>query len=238
MNRSNNQGDHELDRATSRRLGQLRTTPVEAGRLEQLIRAQIPDVAQDDAADERMQSRWSIRWWLRPGRAVAAAAILLVAVTILVLTNLSGEAMASTTQMAQMHDDLVSGRVPVMEVASIDEASRMLAGKSASLPRFGEGTATQPEAHVMACCMKSVQNKRVACVLMKSDGVPVTMAVADAKDVRSPKSRVVRRGASDYHVETVGVLNMVMTERDGRWVCMIAEMPADRLISLASKLEF
>jgi hypothetical protein len=215
--------------------------PVETGRLEQLIRTQIPDVAADDAAEEREQSRWSIGWWLRPARAVAAAAILLVAMTVLVLTNSSGEALASTTEMARMHEDLVSGRVPVMEVTSIEQASRMLAGKSSSvpaLPTFGQGETAQPEAHVMACCMKSVQNKRVACVLMKSEGVPVTMAVADANDVQSPKSRVVRDSGSNYHVETIGVLNMVMTERDGRWVCMIAELPSDRLISLASKLEF
>jgi hypothetical protein len=77
--------------------------------------------------------------------------------------------------------------------------------------------ATQPQAHVMACCIKSVQNKRVACVLLKSEGVPVTMAVADAKDVRSPKSPVVVHSGTRYHVQSSGSLNMVMTEREGRW---------------------
>ena len=90
----------------------------------------------------------------------------------------------------------------------------------------------------MACCMKSVQNKKVACVLMKSEGVPVTMAVADAKDVRSPESKVVHRDGTAYHVEGIGSLNMVMTERDGRWVCMMGELPEARLITLSSKLQF
>jgi hypothetical protein len=98
--------------------------------------------------------------------------------------------------------------------------------------------ATQPQAHVMACCIKSVQNKRVACVLLKSDGVPVTMAVADAKDVRSPKSLVVVHSGTRYHVQSSGSLNMVMSEREGRWVCLIAELPAERLMGLAAHLEF
>ena len=90
----------------------------------------------------------------------------------------------------------------------------------------------------MACCLKNVKDKKVACVLLRSEGVPVTMVVANAGDMRSPKSSTVQRGGVTYHVQSSGVLNMVMTERHGRWVCMIGQVPADRLMDLASQLAF
>jgi hypothetical protein len=41
-----------------------------------------------------------------------------------------------------------------------------------------------------------------------------------------------------YHVQTSGKLNMVMAERHGRWICLIGELPAQRLIDIASAIEF
>ena len=90
----------------------------------------------------------------------------------------------------------------------------------------------------MACCMKSVQNKRVACVLLKDRGVPVTMTVANAADMKRPPAPTVTRDGVTYRVQTVGKLYMVMTERNERWVCLIGEVPAEQLMELASKLQF
>ena len=41
-----------------------------------------------------------------------------------------------------------------------------------------------PDAHVMACCLKSIKDKEVACVLLNSEGTPITMSVAKASDSR------------------------------------------------------
>ena len=51
----------------------------------------------------------------------------------------------------------------------------------------------------MACCMKSVKNKKVACVLLKSEDVAVTMTVANAADMKLPRSPTVTRGGVTYH---------------------------------------
>ena len=90
----------------------------------------------------------------------------------------------------------------------------------------------------MACCMRTVKNKKVACVLLQGEGEPVSMTVAKASDVRIPDCPMVTRGGIDYHVQSTGSLNMVMTERDGRWVCLISKLPATRLMELASSLQF
>jgi hypothetical protein len=56
--------------------------------------------------------------------------------------------------------------------------------------------------------------------------------------MRVPTSPVTVRNGVSYHVQASGNLNMVMTERSDRWVCLIAEMPAERLMDLAAQLQF
>ena len=56
--------------------------------------------------------------------------------------------------------------------------------------------------------------------------------------MRLPKSDIVTRAGVAYHVQSSGPLNMVMTERNGRWVCLIGRLPAGRLMDLASGLSF
>jgi hypothetical protein len=82
-------------------------------------------------------------------------------------------------------------------------------------------------------CMKSVQNKKVACVLLKSEDVPVTLTVANAGDIRLPRSPTVTRAGVTYHIQSLGKLNMVMTKHRERWVCLIGEAPAERLMNMA-----
>ena len=164
-----------------------------------------------------------------------AAAILIVAVIGgALLTSSSGPALASAAQMAQVHEDMVAGRTAVMQVDSLEEAGRMLSRdwpQSPDLPGV-------PRNHVMACCMKSVRDKKMACVLLKAEGVLVTMAVANAADMRIPTSPSRARGGFNYHVQFAGRLNMVMTERHGRWVCLIAELPVERMMDFADELRF
>jgi hypothetical protein len=173
-------------------------------------------------------------WTLRPLRAIAASVAILAIIGTILVSSSGGPVLASPTQMAQVHEEMVSGRTPVMRVDSITEANKALASQWPQSPTV-PGV---PADHVMACCMRSVKNKKVACVLLKSEGVPITMTVANASDMKMPTSPLVSRGGVDYHVQSVGKLSMVMAERNGRWVCLIGERPAERLMDLATKLQF
>ena len=91
----------------------------------------------------------------------------------------------------------------------------------------------------MACCMKSIRDKRMACVLLQDEaGTPITMTVARSADMRAPAGPTVMRGGAKYHLHAMAPLNMVMTERAGRWVCLISELPQEQLIDLAARLQF
>ena len=218
--------DERWGEAVSRRLSKLRTIPMETGRLGAAIQSQIPRPAPESRA---------VWFSLRSVLAVAASILVLGALAaILVLTTLPRPAVASPAQMAQMHEELVSGKSPAVQVDSIEAANKVLAGEHPQFPALPD----VPADHVMACCMKEVKDKKVACVLMKQEGVPVSLMVARSEDMRLPTSPVTVRDGIRYHVQASGVLNMVMTERHGRWVCLMAELPAQRLIDMASGLEF
>jgi hypothetical protein len=213
----------EEERAISARLAKLRTMPVDTSRLERALQAKLPQVH----APRRV-------FWLRPVQAIAASFLLVAAiVAAVVLSTSAGPVLASAAQMAQMHDDIVSGRTPVMQVNSVAEANRMLDSQSPGAPALPQ----MPD-HAMACCMKSVHDKKVACVLLKSDQVPITMAVASAADMKLPAVPVVNRNGIDYRVQSVNGLAMVMTEQNGKWLCLIGRCSADRLMDVAAQMRF
>jgi hypothetical protein len=219
-------GDEQWQRAVSARLSKLVTMPVDVERLDCAIRAQLVRPA---------TARTSVWPRLRPLRALAAGFLVVgLLVAALVLSTSGGPALASPSQMARLHEDMVSGKVPTMQVDSIGAANKALSSQWPQAP----GVPGVPANHVMACCMKSVKDKKVACVLLKRDGVPVTMTVAKDSDMRLPKSPTVTRNGIPYHVQSSESLNMIMTHRDGRWVCLISKLASDRLMELADQLQF
>ena len=225
--------DAALGLPTAARLAKLRTMPVDTARLEELLRVQIADPATAPAAARAERVRIG---WARVTRFAAAAAILLgIALAGTLLIGSGGPALASAQQMADFHQDLISGRTAVVQVDSIEQAAKELERQWPQSP----GLPGIPVDHVMACCMKSVKDKKMACVLMKREGVPVTMAVARADDMRLPVSSPAQiRGGVTYHVQSVGRLNMVMTEKSGRWLCLVGELPNGSLMDLAEQLRF
>jgi len=214
-----------LDQAVAARLAKLRSLPTDTARIDRLIREQIP-------APVAQQRRYLTQ---HPFQAVAASLLLLSSIVAVVLLAVSsGPVLAEPLQMAKVHEDIVAGRVPVMQVNSIDAANRMLNTESPDSPKLPN----VPDSHVMACCMKSVQNKQMACVLLKNDGVPITLAVAHAADMKLGPAPIVTKDGVDYRVQAVGDLNMVMTTHDGKWLCLIGKLPSDRLMDVASQVRF
>jgi hypothetical protein len=227
--------DDRLEAATARRLGRLRTMPVDTSRLESRLGDPL-GTAEVRAAETPVRGTghgrvYAIFHSVRTMAASVAALFLIGAVVLYVVT---APVSASAQTMAQLHQDLVSGRTPAVRVDSIEAANRELAAQWPEAP----GLPGVPQEHVMACCMKSVQHKRVACVLLNNGSTPVTMTVANASDVRPPDSPTVERGGVTYHTHAAGGLNMVSTVRGGRYVCLIGSVPTDRLIELAGELRF
>jgi hypothetical protein len=168
----------------------------------------------------------ALRFW-RPWAAVAAG---LVLVAIVGMALLQGRA-AQASEMVQLHRDIVSGKVHTMPVESVAEVNEAFAA-------FGKNGVKieAPQMAVMSCCMQQVGSRQVYCVLLKEEGVPVTLTIADAGAVEAAKSPAVMHKGVEYHVEAAGDLTMVTTERGGRRVCLIGALAAERLMGLAEGL--
>jgi hypothetical protein len=220
----------QFDPAIADRLGKLRTMPVDISRLAARLRMEIPAPGQADGSIPN--KRWQM--WIRPLRAVAASLLLLAVLAGILVTTSGGPVLASPMQMAQLHEDMVAGRMAAMEVDSVAAANKSIQDQWAQSPRIP----SVPQEHVMACCVRSIRNKKVACVLLKGTGEPVTMTVADATDLSLPDSPTAVRDGIVYHVQSTGSLNMVMTVRDGRWICLIGRVQVSKLMDLASGLGF
>jgi hypothetical protein len=171
--------------------------------------------------------------------ALAASIAVIAAITAAIWIGTSGgEVLASPATMAQLHREILSNKLAVTKVNSIDEAGKVLSAQSAQSASQPPELPDAPDAHVMACCMKSIRDKKMACVLLQSSGTPITMSVARSEDIKMPACAAVNRNGAMYHVQSADGLNMVMTERDGRWVCLMSELPQDQLIDLAARLRF
>ncbi|MGA2501913.1 MAG: hypothetical protein ABSH20_29575 [Tepidisphaeraceae bacterium] len=165
---------------------------------------------------------------------IAASLLLAIGVVAAVLLWLDRGSHASASEMAQWHYDLVSGKTDVAKVGSIDAANEVLSATVSG----GPGLPGVPADHICACCVKNVKDAKVACVLMKSDDAYITMAVADAAAVKMPHGQVVVKDGLTFHMQTVGKVHMVTLQRAGRHICLMSELPVERLVELGCKLRF
>jgi hypothetical protein len=217
-----------LDEAVAVRLARLRSMPVDLSALRAAVEAQV-------GAAPRSRGRRMVLGWLNPARAAAASLLILGMIVVLVIASSSGPVLASPDQLAQIHQDVVSGGTHgVRPVDSIEAANAALASQNPGGPAV-PGLA---EDHVMACCVHTVGRKKMSCVSLMTDGVPVSLAVADAADVKLPASETVKVDGVTYHVQSARGVNMVMAQRDGRWVCLMGKLPTSRLIEVAQGLRF
>lgn len=229
--------EHEsdaFDRALSQRLAGLSHMPVDTTAFDKSLRAHLPPPLPIAAGESAVVARpWAWRRVVRPVMAVAAS-LIVVALVALSLQSQSVHAVPADA-MVQMHRDIVARKVETLEVDSIEKANAAIAAfGGAEVPRM----TLPPESHTMACCMRNVGDKQVSCILLKSEGVEVTMAVAQAHvEPAAGARRVVAKG-QPYDVQAIGELTMVMFERDGRHVCMIGALPEAKLLALCEGLTF
>jgi hypothetical protein len=213
-------GRERLDEAVSARLARLRSLPVDLSALSTAVEAQV---------------RRMVLGWLNPMPAAAASLLILGTIVVLVIASSSGPVLASPDRLAQIHRDVVSGGAHGMRpVTSIEAANAALASENPG----GPAVPGMADDHVMACCVHSVGRKKMSCVSLMADGVPVSLAVADAADVRLPASETVTVEGVTYHVQSAQDVNMTMTERNGRWVCLMGKLPNSRLIEIAKGLRY
>lgn len=213
-----------LDRAVADRLAKLRTMPVDTSRLAMLVEAQIPRVG-------ARQSSFRLVRWMRPLRAVAAGLLILGLIAGIIISSSSGPAMASTQELLHIHQEVIAGADHAVPVQSIDSANSALARQWPKAPPLPQMSGKEGiNCCVMSCCVHRIGRQKMACAAMKINGVPVSMAVANATDIRMPRGKKIERDGVMYLVQSANGVNMVMTERNGRWACLMGQAPIEKLL--------
>jgi HAMP domain-containing protein len=211
--------EQRLDEATVRRLVRLRTMPVDLGRLKARVEAEIPRPV------ERAGGAIGLGWF-RPMRAVAASLLVMGLIVAVVIASSSGPALASSERLLQVHQEMLAGPDHATSVQSLEAANAALAQQWSRAP----GVPSIEHDAVMSCCVHRIGRQKVACVAMTLDGTPITMAVAPASDIKMPQGRRIDRNGRIYLVDSSQGVQMVMTERDGRWACLMGPLPVERLV--------
>ena len=202
----------------SRRLRNLDGMPVDTAGLERAVAGLIPKVA-------------GRKRWLRVfGQLAAVAAGLIILVSVgLVMLGSNRAVMAEPAMIADVHREMVANSegIPLTDVKVIQAEIRRQWADSPAIPNAGV------KAH--ACCVKKMKDARMAFILLDVEKTQVTMAIAKSKDVDCPPGDVRMSGGMSWCVQKVGELTMVMTEQGTRWICLTGDLPAEKLMEIASK---
>lgn len=239
MNPNNPQD--RIDQATSSRLAKLGSCPVDPTALQQTLEQALnaatqatnqdasaqPPSAQSSPSNLRLLCQ---RWW-RPLASCAAAILVAITLGWLVLGNNTSRALAAPAELAQIHYDVAHGLSPHMSVSSIEQANAILKEQSddhVPLPPMpGE---------LQSCCLHHHVGTLMTCAMIKDQGQLITVAIADASKLRSPKGQVITRNSQSFVIHKANGINMVMSEQNNRWLCVMGEAPFEQLIEVASKI--
>ncbi len=216
-----------LERATSERLGSLRDTPIDAAAFLKRLENEIPP--------KSLPARRFPLKWLSRSRAIAASLVAMALIAALVMNSSSGLLLASAERLAQVHQEVLTAEDDhVIRVDSTAAANAAMTAKWPGAPLLPD----VPNDPVLYCCLHTIASKKIACVVLKHDDVPVTLAVAAASDVRVPEGDTFDANGVSYRIQAYQGINMVMTERDGRWICLMSKLPLDRMKSIVTSLRF
>lgn len=211
---------NELDQAVAARLAKLRAMPIDLTALQAAVGRKIP----------RAQGRRYPGWLAHPLRLAAAFLIVSGLVAAIIFSATPSTALASPEALAAVHQSMVDGPT----VDSVEAATAALRAKwpaGGDMPAMGEHGS-------MACCVHKIGRKNATCVAMKVDQATVTVAVARESDVKiDPATPSVVHGGVTYRVQSADGLNMAMTQRNGLWLCVMGNVPVDRLIDLAAEMK-
>lgn len=225
MNTDPNNLDDRIDQAVSRRLSKLRSVPIDMAAFDAKLKAALP-------ARRSSSSRLLLWPVLTPMRAVAAS--LLVGITLflsfVVLTP--QPAMATPQRLAAIYEDAVGGRSHATTVTSVEEARETLRRKWPESPVVPDVSDMQ----LMHCCVHEIGRKRMACLTFSVDQQPITLAMAPSRDICSPHGEVRTINGREYRIDSSDGVNMVMSEVDDTWMCLMGRLPIERLVELADSI--
>ena len=221
----NNEMPEQGDDALAERLTRLSQRAIDTSRLEARVKAVVGPA----------QLPVRISRWMTPKRAAVVGVLIVLPVVGLFFLLWCRPLLASPAALSRIHAENVDGAPHVEAVDSMAAADRVIKRQWANCPRLPElssGKVVSCHVHPMRC------SKRLSCLCLQVDGQTVTLAAAHPADMRLPDAPFVSRDGIRYFVQSHGNTNIVIADRNGVWLCLIAALPSDRLVEAAATLRF
>lgn len=218
-----------LEHATRARLSRLAGVRGDAARVERRLRAVLAQAR----PRQPERARLARLWWRVGGIAAVLAAGAILALALLHAG--SQPVVAAPMELVRVHHDMLRGDVDAVAVTSFREAGDVLRGKWPQTPRVPQAG----DGRITSCCLHALRNRKVACIRLEHLGRPVTVVVGHARDlVCSADHRPMARGGRTYLVHEEEGVNMAMMQVNGRWACVMGDLPLADLVDLADGLAF
>jgi hypothetical protein len=216
--------DDELAAAIAKRLARLRGRSVNAEELSRTVRERVSGNHYLTHPSHRRMSSLRV---LTVGALLAA-----VLAAVVTISRDRGGVLATSAQLAEIHFDNAHGDKAAVAVGSIESAERILSAEWSECPPIPKSDAML----VRSCHLHKVSGKRLACVEATVDGTILTLAVAHSDDFRLPGGpNVIRNGMTIYIQSSAGI-NIVIAKKNERWVCLMADLPTERLVEITASL--
>ena len=140
--------------------------------------------------------------------------------------------LASAMALSQAHAENIRGDREAVAVTSMAEAYRVMSGKWNGCPHLTEPA----RGEIVSCHIHAIGGKRLLCVRLIVDGVPVTLAVGHTRDFRLPDVSLTTCRSHLCFVQTSGDTNIVTTDGDGLWLSAIGRASTNRLVEIAGDM--
>jgi hypothetical protein len=215
----------QLDHATTQRLARLSTAPVDTSRLEQRLAHHLK---RETTARPSMLSM--LRW--RPAAGIAAAVLIAVLVGVMSLTGPSAQ--ASPMDLHRVHQAVVAGSLPAIEVADVAGARAQLASLIEAAPR---PTGDYPP-RLRCCCGHELDGELLAFIKLQHRGRPITVIMMRGHHVCADMDQTMVDESGrrfTVHHDASGVQATLTTQAD-HWICVLGELSTEQLLSVARQL--
>jgi hypothetical protein len=223
-NQAHSSESSRLDAATAARLRKLADAPVDMAAFEARLSAAINQQPTSIGGMARVQ-------FLRRSLAAAAGIALAAVVIFSVIGRSASTAHAEILDLTQVHAQLLDGQSAEPHVSTVSQANAIIADR-ATLPERALQT------HVRSCCLRDVEGALRTAVLLEQDGLRISIVVADGGNFATPMGDTVTRDGHAYHIHKMGDLTMVMSRRQDRWLCVMADAPREALLAVATQIRF
>lgn len=213
----------KLEQATSARLSKLSARPVDMTRLQREMDRVTTESGHTAAPAQ------ALRHWWRPITTIAAALLLAAGIGWLLLDGGATPVMAAPTELAQIHYDVTHELSPHLKVSSVEEANRLLADQAA-------GVVAMPQlpGEMKSCCLHQHAGVTLSCALIEDEGQLITVALADGAKMHCPDGATLERDGRRFIAHTANGINMVMANENGKWLCVMGDVPTDKLLNVAA----